>query len=226
MDLPDSWISSSASSTYVILRNNLHPNHCRYLSAHCSTCFQQPFCFLRDQYTFLDLVAYLDILRRMSFIICTYDLNIVWSFPTVPAHCLNAINFKYHTVSSITFLGTFYLAGNTLLNVLLDMHHWACHSVELFLMVLVTVSIESVSLSSIRILGWCYIAQKRGERGAFHMHLSPSNSVELFPIMLVTELYSRVEFCHVHLYSNESRLSRWFSIQYRNFVTFKFQLMF
>jgi len=185
MDLPDSWISSSASSTYVILRNNLHPNHRHYLSAHCSTCFQQPFWILWAQYTFLDLVAHLDTLRRMSFTICTYDLMIVWSISNVPAHCLNIIISTYDTVSSITILGAFYHPGKTLLNVLLDMHYWACHSVELFLMVLVTVKIESDSGSSIGILGAFYLAQKKGKRGAFHIHLSPDNSVELFTTMLV-----------------------------------------
>jgi len=94
MDLPDSWISSSASSTYVILRNNLHPSHCHYLPAHCSTHSQQPFCFLWAQYTFLNLAAYLDILRRMSLIISTYDLLIVWSLSDVAAHCQNINKIK------------------------------------------------------------------------------------------------------------------------------------
>jgi hypothetical protein len=65
------------------------------------------------------------------------------------------------------------------------------NSVELFIMVLVTVNIESDSGSSIGILGVCHIAQKKGERGAFHIHLSPDNSVELFTTMLVN-VYNKI----------------------------------
>ena len=64
---------------------------------------------------------------------------------------------------------------------------------ELFLIVLVTVKIESDSGSSIGILGACHLAQKKGERGAFHIHLSPDNSVELFTTMLVN-VYNKIKY--------------------------------
>jgi hypothetical protein len=58
-----------------------------------------------------NLVTYLDILRSMSLTIFTYDLLTVWSLSIVSAHCQNIINLKYYTVSSITILGVFHLAG-------------------------------------------------------------------------------------------------------------------
>ena len=69
------------------------------------------FCILWVQYMCCNLVTYLDILRRMSLTIFTYDLLTVWSHSIILAHCQNIINFKYYTASSITILGVFHPAG-------------------------------------------------------------------------------------------------------------------